>query len=123
MKAKRKSVPDECPASPIAEHIHSEVRKAVEQLENQLDMTTSAAAGDDDDGGGGDGGFDVVDMLPEAAEEMGTGGLYIMWNSPLIGTVTIPTYGMSCVCVCVHMACVHMGCVLHHTLSPSPHMA
>lgn len=60
-KAKRTRATEEAPSLPVAAHIQSEVKKAVEELENRLDVSdtvTSVA-------------FDVNDILPEAAEEMG----------------------------------------------------
>eukprot|EP00731_Ephydatia_muelleri_P017651 Em0010g749a len=60
-RTKRKHASEDPQSPPIAERIQSEVKKAVEQLENELDVSCTAASVV----------YDVNDILPEAAEEMG----------------------------------------------------
>ena len=62
-RTKRKHASEDPQSPPIAERIQSEVKKAVEQLENELDVSCTAASVV----------YDVNDILPEAAEEMGAG--------------------------------------------------
>ena len=85
---KRKHVSGDPPSPPITEHIQSEVKKAVEQLENELDESCDVASVV----------YDVNDILPEAAEDMGAGLCSHLYHRCACVRMHV---GGVCVCVCV----------------------